>query len=152
METEVEREAWIAVLTNDEHPLSPQDLAELHGAAQRGLASFPTHPGLLFLAGLSRPLQTEADPVRSAEEFDACIHHAPDYGMTLDRVLWAFGWFRGAELLQQAPLAMAVDRAMGHLHLQPASDIHELEPFMHVDRSEERRVGKECVSQGRSRW
>src|SRR3546814_15333283 len=92
----------------------------------RVLASFPIHPVLLFLSGLSRPLQTEADPVRSAEEFDACIHHAPDYGMTLDRVLWAFGWFRGAELLQQAPLAMAVDRAMGHLHLQLASDISEL--------------------------
>src|SRR3546814_18297112 len=120
MDPEVDPEAWIAVLTNDEHPLSPQDLAELHGAAQRVLASFPTHPGLLFLSGLSRPLQTEADPVRSAEEFDACIHHAPDYGMTLDRVLWAFGWFRGAELLQQA-------------------------------RSEERRVGKECVSTCRSR-
>src|SRR3546814_9563031 len=28
MEPEVDPEAWIAVLTNDEHPLSPQDLAE----------------------------------------------------------------------------------------------------------------------------
>src|SRR3546814_8382506 len=68
MEPEVDPEAWIAVLTNDEHPLSPQDLAELHGAAQRVLASFPTHPGLLLLSGLSPPLQTEADPVRSISE------------------------------------------------------------------------------------
>src|SRR3546814_13222619 len=122
MEPEVDPEAWIAVLTNDEHPLSPQDLAELHGAAQRVLASFPTHPGLLFLSGLSRPLQTEADHVRSAEEFDACIHHAPDYGLTTERVLCAFGRFRGAALLTQAPLAMAVARALGHLHLKLSID------------------------------
>src|SRR3546814_5765522 len=66
MEPEVDPEAWIAVLTNDEHPLSPQDLAELHGAAQRVLASFPTHPGLLFLSGLSRPLQTRSEEHTSA--------------------------------------------------------------------------------------
>ena len=50
---------WIEVL---EQALSPQDLAELHGAAQRVLASFPTHPGLLFLSGVSRPIQTDDDP------------------------------------------------------------------------------------------
>jgi ATP-dependent DNA helicase RecQ len=126
-------EAWIRILASDEHPLSPQDLAELHGAAQRVLASFPTHPGLLFLSAVSRPLQTDADPLRSAEEFDACVQHASGYGIDQSRVLWAFAWFRQAELLHKPLLAITVDRVMGRIHLNLASDISDLAPFLHVD-------------------
>lgn len=133
MEPEADPAAWIGVLDNDEHPLSPQDLAELHGAAQRVLASFPTHPGLLFLSGVSRPLQTDSDPLRSVEDFDACVRHAPSHGVSLDMVLPAFAWFRSVEFLQKAQLAPAVDRIMGQIHLHLASDITELAPFLHVE-------------------
>lgn len=133
MEPEADSVKWIAVLDNEDHPLSPQDLAELHGAAQRVLASFPTHPGLLFLSGVSRPFQTEADPLRSIEDFNACVRHAPGHGVGLERVLLAFDWFRSVELLQKAPLASVVDRVMGQIHLNLDSSIAELAPFLHVE-------------------
>ena len=132
LEPAADPETWVRILVNDEHPLSPQDLAELHGAAQRVLASFPTHPGLLFLSGVSRPMQTDADPLRSGEEFEACVRHASSYGLAFPRVLWAFSWFREANLLHKAPLAMPVDRVMGRIHLDLASDILDLAPFLHV--------------------
>ena len=133
LEPTADPETWVRILVNDEHPLSPQDLAELHGAAQRVLASFPTHPGLLFLSGVSRPMQTDADPLRSGEEFDACLRHATNYGLGLPRVLWAFSWFREADLLHKTPLAVPVDRVLGSIHLELASDISELAPFLHVE-------------------
>src|SRR3712207_2460968 len=40
--------------------------------------------------------------------------------------------------LEQVPLQLE----------QPEQEVHEVQPFLHVLRSEERRVGKEC----RSRW
>lgn len=133
MPPEAHPDAWIELLIDEKHPLSPQDLAELHGAAQRVLASFPTHPGLLFLSGVSRPLQSKDDPLRSVEEFDACIRHALDHGVALEDVLRAFSWFRDAELFQKHALSLAVDRVMGRIHLDLASDISKLAPFMHVD-------------------
>lgn len=132
LEIAADPEDWIAILNDDAHPLSPQDLAELHGAAQRVLGSFPTHPGLLFLSAVSRPLQSEADPLRSIEELDACVLHAPAHGLELDRVICAFSWFREMHLLQKSALAPGVDRIMGRIHIELASDVSELAPFLHV--------------------
>src|SRR3546814_15089924 len=47
MEPEVDPEEWIAVLTNDEHPLSPQTLAALPGAGQRDIRSSTTPPRIM---------------------------------------------------------------------------------------------------------
>src|SRR3546814_14661166 len=52
MEPEVDPEAWIDVLTHDEHPISPHDPAAPPGAAQRVLASFPHNPCPLMLSRL----------------------------------------------------------------------------------------------------
>lgn len=114
---------WIEVL---EQALSPQDLAELHGAAQRVLASFPTHPGLLFLSGVSRPIQTDDDPRRSAEEFVACIRHAEDGAVDMKEVLQAFQWFESANLLQKTALRVPVARIVGRIHLELSSEVGEL--------------------------
>lgn len=124
---------WIEILVNEDHALSPQDLAELHGAAQRVLASFPTHPGLLFLSAVSRPIQTFDDPARSAEEFGACVRRAPEHSLDLSRVLWAFQWFRDAALLQKHELEVPVARVMGLLHVKLGSSASELVPFLHID-------------------
>lgn len=121
---------WIAAL---EQANSPQDLAELHGAAQRVLASFPTHPGLLFLSAVSRPMQTDDDPRRSEEEFVACVKHAKDHAVPVAEVLKAFRWFEDAQLLQKASLRLPVARLLGRIHLDIPSDVEELTPYLFVD-------------------
>src|SRR3546814_6101269 len=45
------------------------------------------------------------------------------------------------------PLVVNAPTSFGRLHLAP-----HLRPFLDAHRSEERRVGKECVSTCRSRW
>ena len=120
---------WISVI---EQAISPQDLAEIHGAAQRVLASFPTHPGLLFISGVSRPIQTDDDPRRSIEEFNACIRHSEEVADLRD-VLGAFQWFERANLLQKAILGIPVARIIGRIHLQLASEVDALLPYLHVD-------------------
>src|SRR3546814_20717534 len=52
---------------------------------------------------------------------------------------WAFRWYEGLPTVDSLEV---FERVMGGLTLAAR----------HVTRSEERRVGKECVSTGRSRW
>src|SRR3546814_8117453 len=49
-----------------------------------------------------------------------------------------------------ADAAGTVEHRLQHLAAEAAAAIGQIEP--HADRSEERRVGKECVSTCRSRW
>ena len=63
-------EQWLDILETVE---SPQDLGELHGAVQRVLESYPTHPGLLFIAAVSRQPGDADGEDRSYEEFSACL-------------------------------------------------------------------------------
>ena len=49
------------------------DLLELHGACQRVLESYPSHPGLLFLSCITRLDQSSNAVDRSAEEFEAAM-------------------------------------------------------------------------------
>src|SRR3546814_2836047 len=56
-------------------------------------------------------------------------------------------WHRGATPRHKAKLGGMVDKLV-HAHRQ---EIHEHD-FRHGSRSEERRVGKACVSKCRSRW
>src|SRR3546814_17774937 len=50
--------------------------------------------------------------------------------------------------------AIALDKVSEHrpMALEMAAKVHRHEPRKPEKRSEERRVGKECVSTGRSRW
>lgn len=130
MAAEADPASWIEML---EDAVSPQDLAELHGAAQRILASFPIHPGLLFVSAISRPMQTEDDPLRSDEEMRACLRQAEDNAMDLKAVLGAFTWFEGVNFLQKNALRDPVASICGALHLAIASDAMDLAPYLVAD-------------------
>lgn len=121
---------WLTIL---QEALSPQDLAELHGAAQRVLASFPTNPGLLFISAVSRPMQTDEDPKRSEEELSACVLNGREHGIELEGILHALEWFDGVGFLQKPALKVPVARQCGLIHLELGSDIKDLEPYMIVD-------------------
>lgn len=49
------------------------DLLELHGACQRVLESYPSHPGLLLLSCITRLENSDNALDRSVEEFDAAL-------------------------------------------------------------------------------
>jgi ATP-dependent DNA helicase RecQ len=55
---------------------SRDDLAELHGACQRVLESYPSHPGLLAISATTRLRPTEDDLKRSEEELWAALKNA----------------------------------------------------------------------------
>lgn len=49
------------------------EIRELHGACQRVLESFPTHPGLLAISAVTRLAPTEDEIQRSIEDFNASL-------------------------------------------------------------------------------
>lgn len=55
---------------------SRDEVKELHGACQRVLESYPTHPGLLAISAITRLNPTKDGLKRSEEEFKAALHHA----------------------------------------------------------------------------
>uniref|UniRef100_UPI0035324E6C DEAD/DEAH box helicase n=1 Tax=Cupriavidus sp. WGlv3 TaxID=2919924 RepID=UPI0035324E6C len=59
---------------------SRDELAELHGACQRVLESYPTHPGLLSISAATRLKPTSDDLKRSEEEFNAALRYAAEVG------------------------------------------------------------------------
>ncbi|KXU87131.1 hypothetical protein CR51_35950 [Caballeronia megalochromosomata] len=59
---------------------SRDEVAELHGACQRVLESYPTHPGLLSISAATRLRPTNDDRQRSEEEFNAALRYAAEVG------------------------------------------------------------------------
>ncbi|WP_436196218.1 DEAD/DEAH box helicase [Paraburkholderia hospita] len=59
---------------------SRDEVAELHGACQRVLESYPTHPGLLSISAATRLTPTDDDLKRSEEEFNAALRYAAEVG------------------------------------------------------------------------
>lgn len=54
---------------------NPDELKELHGAAQRVLESYPTHPSLLLLSAITRSIVNITDQQRSQEELEASFKY-----------------------------------------------------------------------------
>ena len=54
---------------------NPDELKELHGAAQRVLESYPTHPSLLLLSAITRSIFSIIDKQRSQEELEASFKY-----------------------------------------------------------------------------
>ena len=59
---------------------SRDELAELHGACQRVLESYPTHPGLLSISASTRLKPTKDDLKRSEEELNAALLYTIQVG------------------------------------------------------------------------
>jgi ATP-dependent DNA helicase RecQ len=57
---------------------SRDEVAELHGACQRVLESYPTHPGLLSISASTRLAPSNDDLKRSEEEFNAALRYATE--------------------------------------------------------------------------
>jgi ATP-dependent DNA helicase RecQ len=61
---------------------SRDEIRELHGACQRVLESYPTHPGLLFISSATRLNPNNDELARSEEEFIAALRYATEtYGI-----------------------------------------------------------------------
>ena len=61
---------------------SRDEIRELHGACQRVLESYPTHPGLLFISSATRLNPSKGELARSEEEFSAALRYATEtYGV-----------------------------------------------------------------------
>lgn len=71
--------SWNDILTSVD---SRDDLGELHGACQRVLESYPTHPGLLSISASTRLRPTQNDLNRSEEEFKAALQFMTEAGGT----------------------------------------------------------------------
>ena len=62
---------------------SNDEIRELHGACQRVLESYPTHPGLLFISSVTRLNPSQVELARSEEEFKAALQYASEtYGLS----------------------------------------------------------------------
>jgi len=70
-------QAWHELLTSVG---SRDELAELHGACQRVLESYPTHPGLLSISASTRLKPTKDDLKRSEEELKAALRYTTEVG------------------------------------------------------------------------
>lgn len=66
----VRPQSWSDLITNT---TGLEELRELHGACQRVLESFPTHPGLLVLSALTRLSPTPDEVGRSVEDLKASL-------------------------------------------------------------------------------
>lgn len=128
-------EEWLGIL---QKPTSPQDLAELHGAAQRVIASYPTHPGLLFITALSRPFVTTEDVKRSEEEAHACVTHCKEGGQDLRSVAEAFLAFRNQGWAGSEGMDGLVHDIVGNIYLDTGVDIEQLVPYLQRDTVRER--------------
>lgn len=72
-----ELQAWHDLLSAVD---SRDELRELHGACQRVLESFPTHPGLLAISAATRLKPTKDDLMRSEEELSAALRYSTEVG------------------------------------------------------------------------
>ena len=102
---------WLEIL---QEVRSPQELGELHGAAQRILESYPSHPGLLFLASISRPFITTNDKSRSEEEISACILYSTANNIGKELVIDAF--FEVHNYIETKEVTEMMNKAIGLLH------------------------------------
>ncbi len=72
--------AWTELLLRVD---SRDEVKELHGACQRVLESYPTHPGLLAISAITRLNPTNDGLKRSEEEFKAALRYAlQSYALT----------------------------------------------------------------------
>jgi hypothetical protein len=112
---------------------SPQNLAELHGAAQRVLESYPTHPGILFLSAISRPLESPDDERRSAEEIRATLRYAGELQLDENALVDTLKQVRRKNYFGRVALQVHIDTAIGlMLHANAASG-SEMMPYLVYD-------------------
>lgn len=97
---------------------SPQDLSELHGATQRVLESYPTHPGLLFIAAVSRSFNQAEDQGRSSEEIQASLSYSRAEGIDLKEFIEAFDSIETHGYLGNRGLRPLIRGVLGLLHLE----------------------------------
>lgn len=64
--------AWTEVIRTE----SCDEINELHGACQRVLESYPTHPGLLAISSITRLRPSKEGLMRSEEDFKASLQYA----------------------------------------------------------------------------
>lgn len=76
-------ESWFELLSSVD---SVDEMDELHGACQRVLESFPTHPGLLCISATTRRNRNGDDVKRSTEEFQAALRYTLEIGGMQDAV------------------------------------------------------------------
>jgi hypothetical protein len=111
---------------------SPQDLAELHGAAQRVLESYPTHPGILFLSAVSRPLESSDDERRSAEEIRAMLRYAEELRLDESALVDTLKRVRRKNYFGRVALRVHIETAIGLvLHASAASGAEMLPYLVH---------------------
>jgi ATP-dependent DNA helicase RecQ len=96
---------------------TPQELAELHGACQRVLESYPTHPGLLLISGVTRPVKTPVDAKRSLEELEACLQAIGSYPARVSAALELLGSLQGQPRIATSQLREVFDDVIGLFHV-----------------------------------
>jgi len=101
---------WRTVIERAE---SPQDLAELHGASQRVLESYPTHPGLLLISAATRPIRAAVDADRSLEEVRACMKALAQDNDRLNAAFNVIEWLQSQPRLQGGLLAEGLNDQVG---------------------------------------
>ncbi len=124
---------WLQILTEVK---SPQELGELHGAAQRVLESYPSHPGLLFLAAISRPLLNANDKSRSEEEISACVSFSSRNKLEKGLIIAAF--LEVHKYIETAGVTQLIVEAIGLLHLQGELDFEAAIPFLDIKKVRDR--------------
>jgi ATP-dependent DNA helicase RecQ len=112
---------------------SPQNLAELHGAAQRVLESYPTHPGLLFLSAVSRPIESADDERRSAEEIRAMLKYVGELGLDERALIETLKLVRLKNYFGRAALSVHIEIGIGLLLQATAASAKEMMPYLVYD-------------------
>ena len=89
-ESNVQFEPWQEFVNQ---ALSPVDAGEIRGMAIRSLESYPDHPGLLLVRGVSEMLCSDAEDVTSAQAIHALLSNAgKKYGIPDDQLGHTINW------------------------------------------------------------
>ncbi len=89
-ETQVELGAWQEFI---DKTLSPIDAGEMRGMSIRSLESYPDHPGLLLVRGISEMLCSDADETTAYQALHALLKASGDrYAISNDDLTQTFSW------------------------------------------------------------
>jgi ATP-dependent DNA helicase RecQ len=114
LRADTEPSEWQALMDLAE---APQDLAELHGACQRVLESYPTHPGLLLISGVTRPVKTAVDAKRSLEELEACLNAIASNPARVAAAIELLRSLQDQPRITASPLRDVLDDVIGLFHV-----------------------------------